>query len=499
MNKIGFLKWSSVLGGLTLAVTASAAQLTFSVSYPKEAFGGQFSGRVVVYLGRVGAEPRFGPDWFAPQPCYSASFSKVKPGDPMILGDSNAVGFPGKLHDLPSGDYSVQAVVDRDLGGRAIGSSPGNLYGAPQKVHLDYGTSGEVKLTCDRVVNEPEFADTQSVREVRLESKLLSNFYRRSTIMRAGVVLPDGWGKDTERKYPVIYEIPGFGGNHLGLSGHETHYGTVRDGQPFIFVILDPDCPTGHNVFADSANNGPWGQALTTELIPYIEKAYRGLGQPGARFVTGHSSGGWSSLWLQVTYPEVFGGVWSTSPDPVDFRDFQRINLYQSGTNMFTDEKGQPRPLARVGNKPIVFYKPFSDMERPIRGEQLGSFEAVFSPKGKDGQPLKLWDRDTGAIDPKVADAWKKYDIGLTLRSNWPTLGPKLAGKIHVYMGNMDTFYLDGAVRLLKKDMADLGSDAVVEMVPGDHGSMMTAALRTRIDHEMAAQFKAWEKKSGRG
>src|SRR5206468_2387379 len=141
-----------------------------------------------------------------------------------------------------------------------------------------------------------------------------------------------------------------------------------------------------------------------------------------------------SSLWLQVTYPDFFGGTWSTAPDPVDFRDFQRINLYQPGANVFTDEHGQPRPVAREGDKPVLFFKQFSDMERPIRGEQLGSFEAVFSPKGADGEPLKLWDRDTGALDPKVVEAWKTYDIGLTLRTGWKQLGPRLAGRVHLYV-----------------------------------------------------------------
>ena len=159
---------------------------------------------------------------------------------------------------------------------------------------------------------------------------------------------------------------------------------------------------------------------------------------------------------------------------------------------MFTDPEGKPRPLARRGETPFLYYKPFSDMEEVMgHGGQLASFEAVFSPRGTDGKPKKLWDRKTGAIDPEVAKAWEQYDIRLVLERNWKTLGPKLAGKIHVYMGGSDTFYLDGATRLLQQSLKTLGSDAVVELFPGkNHGSLMTAELRERIAKEMAGQVR---------
>jgi S-formylglutathione hydrolase FrmB len=232
-------------------------------------------------------------------------------------------------------------------------------------------------------------------------------------------------------------------------------------------------------------------------LIPHIESTYRAIGKPTARFVTGHSSGGWSSLWLQTTYPDSFGGVWSTAPDPVDFRDFQKINLYAPGANMFVDDEGRPRPLARSGETPVVYYKTFSDMEVVIgHGGQLGSFEAVFSPKTEDG-PRKLWDRKTGAVDPVTAESWKPYDIRLKLEKEWPTIGPKLAGKLHVYMGELDTFYLEGATKLLKESLEKLGSDAKVEIFPGkDHGSLMDSALRARISREMADAYRSSKRKA---
>ena len=323
-----------------------------------------------------------------------------------------------------------------------------------------------------------------------IESKLLSDFHGKPIRLRAGVALPKSFGENPGKKYPVIYEIPGFGGTHFSALFMEGR--TDVAGVDMIHVTLDPSCRLGHHVFADSANNGPCGRALIEELIPHIEKTWRGLGTPAARFVTGHSSGGWSSLWLQVTYLDFFGGVWSTAPDPVDFRDFQMVNIYEPNVNIFTDAKGEKRPLARSRGKVTLYYQPFSDMEVVMgRGGQLFSFEAVFGPRGDDGKPKPLWDRKTGKIDLSVAEAWKQYDIRMIVDNNWPTLGPKLAGKVHVYMGGADTFYLDGATRLLQASLKKLGSNAKVEIFEGrDHGSLMDGAMRKRISSEMAAQFK---------
>jgi S-formylglutathione hydrolase FrmB len=259
----------------------------------------------------------------------------------------------------------------------------------------------------------------------------------------------------------------------------------------FLHVMLDPNCPLGHHVFADSVNNGPVGEALITELIPAFEKAYRIVAAPHARFLTGHSSGGWSSLWLQITYPEVFGGTWSTSPDSVDFRDFQRIDMYAAGENTYRDAHGERRPIARANGQPVLWYDDFCRIEDVLgHGGQLHSFEAVFSPRGENGRPLLAWNRETGAVDAAVAETWKKYDIRLILEQNWPTLSPKLTSKLHVFMGSEDTFYLDGATRLLKESLARLGSDAVVEIHEGkDHGTLLSRELRARITREMSRAF----------
>jgi hypothetical protein len=396
------------------------------------------------------------------------------------------------MSKLKPGSYAIQAVMDLDRGHISFSAAPGNGYCIAPKQDLNPTETGPVKLTLDQVYKERGFTETANVKLVDIKSELLTKFHGRETHLHAGVVLPASYAEKKDKHYPVIYEIPGFGANHFMAFGRRN--ATDVAGEEFLYVVLDANCRTGHHVFADSANNGPCGKALIEELIPYIEKEYRAVGKPGGRFVTGHSSGGWSSLWLQITYPDYFGGVWSTAPDPVDFRDFQRIDLTKRGVNMFTDEEGKQRPIARQGNTAILYYKPFSDMEMVMgHGGQLGSFEAVFSPRGADGKPKHLWDRKTGAVDPEVAKAWEGYDIRLILERNWKTLGPKLGGKIHVYMGGNDTFYLDGAAKLLQQSLKDLKSDAVVEIFPGkDHGSLMDRKMVTRINEEMAAQYRRW-------
>ena len=473
-------------------IPSTPRPLEFHVTFERTVMAAPFSGRVYVMLSAAKTgEPRMRVNWFSPEPFFALDVKDWKPGAPVIVSAS-ALACPNPLAKLEKGSYTVQAVMDLDRGGRHFGTSPGNGYSRPRRLNLDASASGPVRLTIDQVAGERPFKETEQVKLVEVESKLLSAFHGRPTRLRAGVVLPPSFAKQTGKCYPVIYEIPGFSGDHRFAFVRAARKATDVAGVEFLYVVLDPECRLGHHVFADSANNGPCGKALVEELIPAIEKKYRALARPDARFVTGHSSGGWSSLWLQVTYPDFFGGVWSTAPDPVDFRDFQRINLYRPGVNVFTDEASKPRPIARRGDKPVLFYRGFSDMEVVMgRGGQLASFEAVFSPRGSDGLPRLLWDRKTGKVDSAVARSWEAYDIRLVLESNWKRLGPRLRGKLHVYMGGQDTFYLEGATALLKESLNRLGSDAVVELFPGrNHGNLLDKKLRQRIAREMADRFR---------
>jgi S-formylglutathione hydrolase FrmB len=467
---------------------AQSRPLEFRLTFSRAVSSEPFTGRVYVLLFRKPVqELQSGPDWFHPDPFFALDVKDWEPGRPLTVGAA-ALSFPMPLARLPRAVYSIQAVMDFDQGSRSFSRCEGNGFSRTVRGTLDPATSGTVPLCLDQVYHAPRFPETGRVRLVDVESRLLTAFHGRAMRLRAGVVLPASFGQQPGRRYPVVYEIPGFGGDHFGAFEALRQNATAVAGVEVIHVVLDPSCRLGHHVFADSANNGPCGRALVEELIPFIERKYFGLGSARGRLLTGHSSGGWSSLWLQVTYPDFFGGVWSTAPDPVDFRSFQGIDLARPERSWFWDARGQARPLARQGGRPVLYVKNFSDMEAVMgHGGQLGSFEAVFSPRGEDGRPLPLWDRTTGAIDPAVARAWQRYDIRLCLEKRWQALGPRLAGKLHVYVGGEDTFYLDGAVALLRDSLRRLGSDAVIEVVPGrDHSTLLDAALRQRIAHEMA-------------
>lgn len=447
------------------------------------------SGRMFLVLSKtesksIPPEPR----WLDPDPFFGLDVVNLKPGEPLLL-NNKWQGFPVKTFEkVTPGTYWVSAILDLNKASRKIFSSEGNIFSNSVKIEIGGAVQNSTTLLLDQVFHEPQFPETENVKFAQMESKLLSKFHGRKIMIRAGVALPKSYKDTKDTKYPAIYEIPGFGGNHFAALTSQGRGKTLVEGEEVIHIMLDPDCPHGHHVFADSANNGPWGKALTEEFIPFLEKEFRLIPQSWARLVTGHSSGGWSSLWLELKYPNVFGGVWSTAPDPVDFRDFQKINLYASNQNMFTDEKGKDRPIGRKGDTPFLYYKPFSDMEFVMgRGGQLGSFEAVFSEKDEQGNPKKLWNRITGGIDQNIAESWKKYDIRLLVENNKDALFGKLKGKIHIYMGDKDTFYLEGATRLLGDTLNKLGSDATVVLYPGkDHSNLLDADLRTRINKEMA-------------
>jgi S-formylglutathione hydrolase FrmB len=237
-----------------------------------------------------------------------------------------------------------------------------------------------------------------------------------------------------------------------------------------IWVGLDQTSPTGTSEFVDSVNNGPWGLALTSELIPDLERRYRMDAKPSGRLLTGHSSGGWAVLWLQVNYPKLFGGVWPTSPDPSDFHAFLGIDLYAPGANVYRKPDGTPRPLARDKGEMLVSVEDFTRREVVVGeyGGQLASFEWVFSPRAGDGRPVQMFDRTTGAVAPAVMAYWKEhYDVAEHLRRHWPELRRDLEGKIHLTVGAADTFYLDGAAHRLEATMKALGARTDFRYVEG--------------------------------
>jgi len=481
-----------ILVTLGFAVSANAADWKFTVRYKKSLREKPYTGRVYVFFSRIATEPRNGPNWFRPEIFIAKDVRDWQPGTPLTLSSDakDLLAFPKPLATLDLDGYRAQGVARFNPFHRVVGRGVGNGYSQVVKVSAKSPTP---VLVIDRLVPERKYVETKWVKLLRVKSKLLSRFYGRDVFLHASVRLPPSYADQPKRRYPAIFEIPGFGGTHVVRGGGLPTLERNKKGVEFLHVYLDPSCPRGHHAFADSAYNGPVGKALITELIPAFDRKFRSIADPKARFLTGHSSGGWSSLWLQVTYSDQFGGTWSTAPDPVDFRDFQRINLYKPGENMFVDAKGNRRPIARLGDRVALWYDDFSKMEHVLGyGGQLHSFEAVFSPRGKDGEPLKLWDRRTGKIDTQVAKTWEKYDIRFVLERNWKRLGPKLKGKLHVHMGTADTFYLEGATRLLRDSLKKLDSDAVVELhAKRTHFDLFRHGLGARIRGEMVDKFLA--------
>lgn len=488
---MSFLRLLAIV--VLLGTSGRAAETTIQVTFDASLHPQPFTGRVYLFTSAKATEPRFGPNWFAPEQFFAQDVTNWQPGTVVSFGPETAekiLGHPKSFADWRPEDGKIQAVIRFNPWERDIGRGPGNGFGAAADL-TPHGLAEP--LLVNQLVPAVTFEETRWVRLVAQQSVLLSEFHQRPVVMRAAAILPASYYDQPQCRYPVIYTIPGFSGTHRSAQSiKEPIAETNEAGVEFIRILLDPSSPLGHHVFADSANNGPWGSALIGELIPAIDQRFRTLPESTARFLTGHSSGGWSSLWLQVTYPETFGGTWSTAPDPVDFRDFQQINVYRAGERVYVAADGSRRPIARKSPSEVaLWFDDFDHMEETLGpGGQLHSFEAVFSPRGADGKPLRLWNRQSGELNAEVAKAWENYDIRLMLERNWASLGPRLAGKLHIFMGDADTFYLEGATSLLKEALAALGSDAVVEIVPDkDHSNLLTAELRDRIRREMTDRF----------
>lgn len=413
--------------------------------------------------------------------------SRLEPGQTVAL-DGDDLAFPAGFSKLPPGDYYMQAVLDVDHSYNYTGRHGGDLVSEVVKLKLPAAALPALTLTRVLPARDPwqlppsaPAAARELLPAVRAHaqaiaftSPALSAFWGRPVVMRAWVLTPPGYDANSPTRYPTVYFTHGFGGDIDGLVGPmRTMYAAMQEGSmpPMIWVLLDESSPTGTHEFADSVNNGPWGQALTTELIPHLEARFPAMdAKPSGRLLQGHSSGGWATLWLQTRYPKLFGGTWSTSPDPSDFHDFTGVDLYAANANVYRKADGSPYPLVRDGGQVKGTLEQFARLERVLGnyGGQLSSLEWVFSPRGPDGAPVPLFDRDTGAVNAQVVAYWRaNYDIAHLVQTNWDRLRPDLDGKIHVAVGDADTFYLDGASRRLKAVLDGLGAKSSFQFLPG--------------------------------
>jgi pimeloyl-ACP methyl ester carboxylesterase len=440
---------------------------------------------IVVLSRRRNPDPRqlIGATGIQAAPMLGKDAEQLAPGGSVIL-DDKALLFPlERLAALPPGDYYVQAVLKRnpDLN---LPVAPGNLASTVQRVTLNPAHGQTIKLELSQQDPPEELPlASEHVRFVKLPSKLLSEFHGRPMFLRAGVILPRDFDREPDRKYPLRVHIGGYGTRYTNVLGMMSQFSDFRrhwladDTPRMILLHLDGAGPYGDPYQVNSANNGPYGDAVTQDLIPHVEQQFRGIGQPSARFTDGASTGGWVSLALQVFYPDFFNGCWSHCPDPVDFRAYELINIYRD-ENAYVNRFGFERPAKRQRNGEMVYsVRHECLMERvmglgdrwALSGKDWCAWNATFGPRSGDGLPKPLWDGATGKIDRSVTEHWKKYDLRMILEENWKTLQPKLQGKLRVYVGDADEYFLNNAVHhldaFLKK--ADPPGNARITIVPG--------------------------------
>ena len=416
----------------------------------------------------------------------------LAPGATVELhGDE--ISYPTPLAQAPAGDYHAMALLDVNhhyvYNQDSTGDPRSEVVALKQ---LDPAHAGVIELTLTQIKPEEPMPPLTTGELLDFESPALSAFWGRPIHMRGVVVLPPDYNTST-KPYPTVYWTHGFGATLPPIAKYMAprYAKAMQSGElpPMIYVLLDESCPGGTHEFADSVNNGPWGKALTTELIPHLEKKYRMQARPSGRLLTGHSSGGWAALWLQVAYPKVFGGTWPTAPDPSDFRKFTGPDIHSTPlSNFYHDAQGKPWPLVRIDGKDVVSLEQYARQEAVLGpyGGQMASFEWVFSPRGKDGMPEQLFDRQTGVVDPEVAKAWEKYDIAEILREHARELRPLLQNKIHLTVGTADTFHLDEPAHALEETMKQLGIKATFTYLPGKtHMDLYKHGLTKQIAREM--------------
>jgi Putative esterase len=477
------------------------AEVKFEIAIDQALRSEPLTGRVILVIARSDrSEPRLqiGPNT---TPIFGVDAENLSPGQTVII-DQGVFGHPVEsLSQLPAGDYYVQAIfnvytkcqrsdghtvwVHWDMGGRFFNVSPGNLYSDWQKVRLDPGAGYKVNLLLNHIippVDPPK--DTKWIRRVQMKSELLSKFWGHPVYLGATVILPKGYDENPEVSYPVVYaqgyvgapafyftDDPNTLKQQEGLRtssnvqpGYEFFRSWTSDKFPRFLAITftepSPFFPDGYGV--NSANNGPYGDAITQELIPFVEKKFRAIGKPHARLLEGASTGGWESLALQLKYPDFFGGAWVFNPDPIDFRRYLLVNIYEDENAFFAPGRSwtpTERPMRRsVEGQVNLTVKQVSQFEAVLgskgrSGYQFNAWEAVYGPVGGDGYPRPLWDKRTGKIDREVALYMREhgYDLRAYAEKNWPTIGPKLAGKLHFIAGEMDNFYLNLAVYLFEE------------------------------------------------
>jgi hypothetical protein len=479
----------------------AASGLRVEISFPSSVQAQPLDGRVFLMVSTDGSqEPRFQisdePDT---QQFFGIDVDGMRPDSPVVI-DGSVLGYPlDSIDQLRSGDYFVQALLNvyttfhrsdghtvklpMDQGeGQQWNQKPGNLYSAPQRVHLDpgSGTTLHIRLM-QRIPPISPPHDSTYVKHFQIKSRLLSAFWGAPMYLGAIVTLPPGWDTHPNARYPLVIEHGHFthdvafqtsapgpeltGEARTAAQYHYQHYLNWSEGRlPKVLMLrIQHANPYYDDSYAvNSANLGPYGDAVTQELIPEVERRFRGIGQPWARAMFGGSTGGWETLGAQVFYPDYFNGAWCLCPDPVDFRAYQIVDVYHDRNAHWLEGPFSrlPRPNERKPDGTVT-----QTMDRSVRrelvlgthgrsGDQFDIWQAVFGPVAADGYPQEIWDQRTGVINHAVANYWREhYDLRYVMARDWTTLGPKLSGKLYFAVGEMDSYYLNNAVHLMQDFM----------------------------------------------
>lgn len=486
------------------------SQVSFDISFAPSASSEAKDGRLLLLLSTDDSrEPRFqindGPNT---QLVFGQNVENMSADQPISF-DADEFGYPiESLTQLKPGEYWVQALLHTyetfnlstghtvklpmDNGeGQQWNRSPGNLYSQPMKITIPEGSSANFQMVMDQVIppiEEPE--DTEWIKHVKMKSDLLSEFWGRDMYLGAHVLLPKGFEEHPEARYPLMvfhgHYPSDFGGFRTTPPDPDLEpdysarfdvkgYNIIQQQEAYDqylqwisedfprFIIIEIQHPTPYyddSYAVNSANQGPYGDALTYELIPYIEEKFRGIGEGWSRFLYGGSTGGWEALAVQVMYPDEYNGCFAACPDPIDFRAYCLNNIYEDQNAYYYPSEHKevliPGHRDYLGNVSSSV-RDYNWMELALgdksrSGGQYDIWEATYSPQGEDGYPARIWDKYTGKINHDVADYWKEnYDLRYILERDWDQLGPKLQGKINIYCGDMDNYYLNDAVYLMEE------------------------------------------------
>lgn len=494
----------------TNSETTASSELAFNIRVSDELSEFAEDGRLLLMLSTSeNSEPRFQISNSAnTQLIFGRNVEDWQQGASVKVDISN-LGYPlDSLSDVPPGTYYAQALLNRykdfnlsngitvslppDRGeGQRWNRKPGNLYSTPTMVQIDASGSGQFELVMDQQIPEIEPpADTDFIKHITMRSELLSEFWGEDVMLGAHVLLPAGFDEHPEARYPLMvfhghfpsdfggfrteppdpdvepvysarFDIEGY--NLIEQQEAYSLYQTWISEEFPRFIVIEIQHPTPYyddSYAVNSASQGPYGDALTYELIPYIEEQFRGIGEGWSRFTYGGSTGGWEAMAVQVFYPDEYNGAFVACPDPIDFRAYQTTNIYEDANAYFYDSefKTLPRPGSRdyLGNvRSSMEYDNRLELvigDKSRSGQQYDIWEATYSPMGDDGYPVRLWDKLTGEINHEVAEYWREnYDLSYILRRDWNILGPKLEGKLHIYTGDMDNYYLNNAVYLTEE------------------------------------------------